>query len=390
MRRRMTCRLLAIACTSLLLGACASLPHDTGAPTAASAPSGQTVELHTVAERYVSGSHVEAELDSLATWPAPDGGTWLIGSAKSTHSLIVFDADSGALLRTIGGKGKSPGQFNRPNGVAVHGDRLFVVERDNHRLQVLDLPGLQPVASFGDDVLRSPYGLWINETAPDELEIYVTDSFMYGERYQIVPPLSELDQRVRRFRVQTDAAGELQIDYLGSFGETREPGALQVVESIAGDPSHNRLLIADEYVPGKFAPEEPRSPHAADSGSTLREYTLDGHYTGRSLPADTFATEAEGVALWSCRDGAGYWIAVDQRNPLTVFHLFERNGLAPAGSFQGHTTGQTDGIALHAASTAAFPDGALFAVHHDEAVAAFDLADIARTLGLAEACTGDP
>ncbi|MGV8940360.1 MAG: phytase [Lysobacter sp.] len=374
----MTCRLLAIACTSLLLSACVtSLPRESHAPSAAAAaPASHAIELHTIAERYVSEPYPEAELDSLATWPAPDGSTWLIASAKSTHSLMVFDADSGALIRTIGGKGTGGGQFNRPNGVAVHGDRLFVVERDGHRLQMLDLPGLQTVASFGADVLRSPYGLWINETAPDELEIYVTDNFMYGERHQNVPPLSELDQRVRRFRVQTDAVGELQIDYLGSFGETKEPGALQVVESIAGDPSHNRLLIANEYV--------------ADNASTLREYTLDGRYTGRSLPRDTFATEAEGVALWSCRDGAGYWVAVDQRNPLTVFHLFERRNLAPAGSFQGQTTGQTDGIALHAASTASFPDGALFAVHHDKAVAAFDLAHIARALGLAEACTSAP
>lgn len=393
----MTSRLLAIACITLLLGACAtSAPRNPQTPgVAAAAPSRHAVGLHAIAERYVSEPYPEAELDSLATWPTPDGGTWLIGSAKSTHSLMVFDADSGTLLRTIGGKGKNPGQFNRPNGVAVHGDQLFVVERDNHRLQVLDLPGLRPVARFGDDVLRSPYGLWINETAPDELEIYVTDNFMYGEHYQTVPPLSELDQRVRRFRVQTDAVGELQIDYLGSFGETTEPGALQVVESIAGDSGHNRLLIAEEHVADAHAADGQLADAAgeqrpADSGSTLREYTLDGHYTGRSLPADTFTAEAEGVALWSCRDGVGYWVAVDQRNPLTVFHLFERNSLVPAGSFRGHTTRQTDGIALHAASTASFPAGALFAVHHDKAVAAFDLADIARTLGLTEACTNDP
>ncbi|MGY1424103.1 phytase [Lysobacter sp. A289] len=361
----MICRLLAIACIALLLSACAT----------ASLPA---TGLHTVAERYVSEPYAKAELDSLATWRAHDGKTWLIASAKSTHELMVFDVDSGTLMRTIGGKGKNTGQFNRPNGVAVHGDRLFVVERDNHRLQVFDLPGLQPVASFGEDVLRSPYGLWINGTAPGELDIYVTDSFMYGEHYDIVPPLPELDQRVRRFRAQTDAIGELQINYLGSFGETRGPGALQVVESIAGDAAHDRLLIADEH----------HSGNQSRRMSTLREYTLDGRYTGVSLPSGTFAADAEGIALWPCRNGAGYWVAVDQHDPLTSFHVFERNSLRPVGSFQGQVTSGTDGIALHAASTPAFPDGVLAAVHDDRAIAAFDLADIASTLGLSADCTG--
>ncbi len=106
---------------------------------------------------------------------------------------------------------------------------------------------------------------------------------------------------MRRFRLQNAESGEFQIDYLGLFGETQEPDARQMVESIAGDPSHNRLMIVDE--------------HAVNGGPTLREYTLGGPYTGRSLPTDSFAAAA---------------------------------------------------------------------------VAAFDLADIVRALGLAEACTSGP
>src|SRR3546814_12967844 len=56
--------------------------------------------------------------------------------------------------------------------------------------------------------------------------------------------------------------------------------------------------------------------------------------------------------------------------------------LAPRGSFMGEVTAHTDGIALHAPATAAFPYGALFAVHDDEAVAAFDLGDVVRALAL--------
>ncbi|QOW21537.1 NHL repeat-containing protein [Novilysobacter avium] len=335
------------------------------------------VDERVVPERYVSPAHPGVELDSLATWPAPDGRTWLIASAKTAHTLMVFDADTGEWLQTVGGTEDAARTFKRPNGLAVHGDHLFVAERDNHRVQMLALPDFAPLGTFGEDQLRSPYGLWINEVSPGGLDVYVTDSFMYGKRFEIVPPLEELDQRVRRFHVELEDEG-FRASYLGSFGDTAEPGALRVVESVAGDPTFDRLMIADERFPGS----------TGRNASTLREYTLAGTFTGRSLPEDTFATEAEGVALWACGPDTGYWVAVDQRETRTAFHLFQRSDLTPAGSFRGETTAMSDGIAVHAASTAAFPHGALFAIHNDESVSAFDLADIARSLELAAECTG--
>lgn len=325
--------------------------------------------LHTVEERYVSPPVAGDELDSLVAWADADGATWVIASAKARHQLVVFDADTGRRLRTVGERGTDAGAFQRPNGLAVFGDLLFVVERDNRRVQVLSLPGFAPLATFGDG-LRSPYGIWLHETAPGELEVFVTDSFMDGERFDVVPPLAQLDQRVRRYRVQLDD-DRVAVRALGAFGDTSEAGALRMVESIAGDPAHDRLLIADED---------------RRHQSTLREYRMDGIATGRSLPGDTFDGEAEGIALWACRGGGGYWIAVDQQAPLTRFHLFDRATLAPAGSFAGRVTAQTDGIALRAAASGRFPAGVLFAVHDDRALAAFDLGDVVNALGLDPAC----
>ncbi len=357
------------------LAACSGGVRAPGLPVAAdaadaAAPSG-TPSLVTIREAYVSADTPGEELDSLATWKAHDGTLWLIASAKSSHRLLVFDADSGALLRTFGTRGTAPGAFNRPNGVAVTGDLLFVVERDNRRVQVLRLPAFTPVASFGGDSLRSPYGLWLHETAPGALEVYVTDSYMEGVRQDVVPPPEQLGERVRRFQVLQHADGRLAARLLGSFGATTGAGVLRMVESIAGDPVHRRLLIADEHRP---------------SPSTLREYGFDGRYTGRSLPDGIFGGEAEGVALWPCREDRGYWVAADQQAPLTSFHLFDRDTLRPAGSFTGAITAQTDGIALHAEATARFPSGALFAVHDDRAVVAFDLRDLVTPLRLDPGC----
>lgn len=354
---------------ALLLAACVAPPRRAPPPPAgALAP-----PVSTVPERYVSAPADGDELDSLTTWPAADGTLWLIATAKSGHALVVYDAATGKTLRRVGGQGRGSGDFLRPNGIAAFGEHVFVAERDGRRVQVLRLPGFAAIGSFGQEQLRSPYGLWLHETEPGELEVLVTDSFMYGEDFDEVPPAAELDQRVRRYRVGFDQDGRLMADYAGAFGDTGD-GALRMVESIAGDPANDRLLVADEYRP---------------RGSTLREYTLAGAYTGRSVPASSFAAEAEGVALWSCAGGAGdagYWIAVDQLAPLTTFHVFERRSLALAGSFHGETVSWTDGIALHAAATPDFPYGALFAVHADKSVAAFDLGDIGRALDLDPAC----
>lgn len=356
-----------------LLCACSTVPH---APTTATPPANSAQPVDTVAERFVSAESPADQLDSLATWTGEDGRTWLIATAKGSHRLVVFDGDSGERLREVGSQGNAPGRFDRPNGVAVHGDHVFVVERDNRRVQVLSLPGFEPLGQFGTPELRSPYGLWIGETEPGELQVYVTDSYMHGARFDQVPPLAELDRRVRHYRLHFDARGRPQAQAVTAFGDTTAAAALRMVESIAGDADHDRLLIADEST----------GHDGGARASTLREYTLAGRYTGRSLPQDSFDAQAEGVALWTCSDGSGYWLAADQRLPQTVFHLFDRLTLASRGSFRGGTTSHTDGIALHAAATPSFPGGVLFAVHDDKAISAFDLRDIARTLNLAPAC----
>lgn len=360
--------LVALLCGALL-ASCATSPQPVR--TSAGPVTGQARPGVEVEEAFATAASRTDELDSLATWTAADGRVLVIASAKSSHRLVVYDGSSGERLRDVGGKGSEPGRFNRPNGVLVYGDLVFVVERDAPRVQVLSLPGFEPVGSFGEAQLRSPYGIWLHESAPGELQAYVTDSFMHGADFTVVPPLDELDQRVRRYQLRARADGGIEAGYAGSFGDTSQASALRMVESIWGDPAHDRLLVADED-----------RRHV----STLREYTLDGRFTGQALPHGSFGGEAEGLALWDCTPDSGYWIAVDQLSPLTLFHLYDRASLAPRGSFHGRLTGNTDGIALHLSPTPRFPGGVMYAVHDDRAVTAFDLRDVARALRLDPAC----
>ena len=89
------------------------------------------------------------------------------------------------------GPGRDPGSFDRPNGVAVVDDLVFVVERDNGRVQVLRLPGMESVATFGDDVLVRPYGITLfaagnhltADSAGAAYRVFVTDDYGgHGDR----------------------------------------------------------------------------------------------------------------------------------------------------------------------------------------------------------------
>ena len=323
-----------------------------------------------VKEAFVTASTPEENIDSPASW-LQDGKRMLVASAKATDQLVVYDGDTGQRLRTVGGTGTALGQLQRPNGVATIDDRyLFVVERDNHRVQMFQLPDFTPLLAFGADALQQPYGLWVQRKG-EGYEVLVSDAYMAGEDAQgedIVPPLAQLDRRFRRYEL-TQAGGKWTARDAGAFGDTGAAGAIRVPESLFGDAANNRLLVAEEDVP---------------TGTLLREYDLQGRYLGRDVGKGQYVAQAEGIALMRCADGSGWWVASDQFADRTVFHLFDRRSLAHVGSFAGEVTGLTDGVWLDERGDARFPQGVLYASHLDLGVAAFDWRDIAAALELPE------
>lgn len=349
-----------------LLAACTATPP----PRPDSPPGGDGLAATRVTEAFVTALSPVDNIDSIATWTTPDGGTWLIATAKDSGRLIVFDGDTGAQLRTVGAPGQAPGQFSRPNGIAIFGDLVFVVERDNHRVQVMELPDFVPLDTFGEAELLKPYGVWLQETAPLELDVLVTDSYQTADNS--VPPLAQLDRRVKRFRVTLDGEGRLDARLEQAFGDTGEAGAVRWIESIVGDLQHDRLLIPEEYI--------------EESPGAIRLYDLAGRYRGTDLGTGLFGGQPEGISLYDCADGSGYWIATDQQLHSNRFHVFDRASLEHLGSFHGDTVQFTDGVALHAFPTARFPAGVFYAVHHDQGVVAFDWRDVAAALNLRAGC----
>jgi len=63
------------------------------------------------------------------------------GHGKGESRLLMFDAN-GDFIKSWGGEGTAPGQFNVPHSIAVNaGGLLYVADRSNQRIQVFDAEG---------------------------------------------------------------------------------------------------------------------------------------------------------------------------------------------------------------------------------------------------------
>jgi 3-phytase len=349
----------------LLLAAAATA---CGRPDAGSPASSASADTARVAEAFISVFKEEDNIDSPAIYHGAGDTHWVIATAKATHTLVVFDAVTGAEVRRVGSEGSGEGQLRRPNGILVVDDSLLlVVERDNRRVQGFHLPSFRSLGSFGTEQLRNPYGL--TAFARDVgWRVYVTDNYETPE--ETVPPLAELGERVKWFQIRL-ANGRLSATFGGAFGDTTDAGAIRVTESILADPANNRLMIAEEL----------------ETDSYHKVYSLDGEFTGETLGRGFFPQQAEGIALYACGADAGYWVATDQGPVVNTFHLFDRMTLAHVASFAAARTNTTDGIVLTQRAFGPFPAGAFYMAHGDAAISGLSWAAIAEATGARQDCT---
>lgn len=114
------------------------------------------------------------------------------------HQVLVFDGD-GKHLRTLGPRGKEPGQFNMPVAASVASDgTLYVLDAGNFRVQSFDPEG-NFLGAFGQagnalGQLARPRGIAVDR----ESNIYVTDA-MFGN-FQIFSREGQLLLAVGRLK----------------------------------------------------------------------------------------------------------------------------------------------------------------------------------------------
>jgi hypothetical protein len=128
--------------TLFLLALAAGLPRS---------PAAAAVEDPSI-KRYVAE-------DVTSAVERPDEGclALAVSLAFDADHIYVADAEdcavkiflkNGRFKTAVGRKGRGPGEFSFPSGVSVLGGRLFVADKLNHRIQVLD-PWGRYLRSFG-------------------------------------------------------------------------------------------------------------------------------------------------------------------------------------------------------------------------------------------------
>jgi len=322
--------------------------------------------LPVVQERFISRPVRADNLDSIAVVAngqalgQSPGEPLAICTAKAKDQLVIFNALNGERKGTVGSRGTSAGQFARPNGILVLGDLCWVVERDNHRIQVLRLPDFSPLALIAGELLRKPYGIAGFQDGAGRFQLFVTDD--YGPT---PPGTTEGDffkERVKHLIVELQGEG-LQLRQHRSFGAVEGAGVLFKVESILADPQHDRLFLSIEK--------------GANKGVVV--YRLDGSFSGLTLAGPRFLGEPEGLAFAQV-GGRQCLVATDQQPHCSDFHLFDRETLAYLGGFRAARTRNTDGIAV-SQNLPALSQGGLWAIHDDSSLALLAWSDIARGLG---------
>lgn len=301
-------------------------------------------------EIYQTERNETDNVDSPAFWQGPNGENRLIATAKETDKILVYNAEDGKFIKETGTEGTAPGQLDRPNGIFVIDDICLVVERDNKRVQVFSLPGLEHIGFIGENLVK-PYGLFVYGDKTG-YNMYVTDNYETADEQ--IPPDSDLGRRIHIYTFNMNS-GELKSKFVKAFGDTAGEGTLRVVESIWGDPVNNILYIAEENEPE----------------TCVKIYDLEGTFTGKVLGKGMFKYQVEGISLYKNGD-TGCWIVTDQDYNNNTFYLFERISDKLIGSFTGPKTTNTDGIWLTQKSFGQFKEGAFFAIHNDGNVSAFD------------------
>jgi len=130
---------------------------------------------------------------------------------------------AGKLLKEWGGHGREPGEFLRPQSLAIDDqDRLWVADSCNHRIQIFDTDG---------NLIR----MW-GEAGPDPGQLYYPYSIeLDGEGHLYVVEYG--NHRVQKFTLDGES--------LGCWGESgREPGQLFNPWAIARS-SDGRLFVLD-------------------------------------------------------------------------------------------------------------------------------------------------
>ena len=294
-------------------------------------------------------SHQVIVLDNpmFATDPVEDAGMDSIGFLMRKHVIVVTVKDKNEIHVYNAMNGEFKKSIKRdnafPNGVTTINDQfVLVTERDNKQVAVFN-SSMDFLGTFGNDELRSPYGITFYKQEEGLYKVLVTDSYEYN---------NPREDRILTwdFTIDNESFNVSSATVLGN-------PTLYQVESIYADQHYQTLLVAEEM-------QEHHKVMALD--------LMTGEVKKEDLGNFKRGNDPEGIALVINKDNNGYWICTEQSKTDNRFHLYDRKTLEYMTTMYLDNVSYTDGIAT------AYMHGKwfLYAVDNDARVVAFELPEI--------------
>ena len=283
---------------------------------------------------FVTESLTDAGMDSIGFLMRKHV---IVVTVKDKNELHVYGAMNGKFKKSI----KRENAY--PNGITTINDQfVLVTERDNKQVAVFN-SSMDFLGTFGNDELRSPYGITFYKQGDNSYKVLVTDSYEYN---------NPREDRILSwdFNIENEEFSVGPATVLGS-------PTLYQVESIQADKYYQTLLVAEEM-------KEHHKVMALDlmTGEVIKE-DLGNFHRGN---------DPEGIALVINKDNNGYWICTEQSKTDNRFHLYNRKTLEYINTMYLDNVSYTDGIAT------AYMHGKwfLYAIDNDARVVAFELPEI--------------
>ncbi len=288
-------------------------------------------------------------LDSpmFVTESVADAGMDSIGFLMRKHVIVVTVKDKNELHVYGAMNGKFKKSIKRenayPNGITTINDQfVLVTERDDKQVAVFN-SSMDFLGTFGNDELRSPYGITFYKQENNSYKVLVTDSYEYN---------NPREDRILSWDF-TIENGEFSVGPATVLGNP----TLYQVESIQADKYYQTLLVAEEM-------KEHHKVMALD--------LMTGEVIKEDLGNFDRGNDPEGIALVVNKNNNGYWICTEQSKTDNRFHLYDRKTLEYMTTMYLDNVSYTDGIAT------AYMHGKwfLYAVDNDARIVAFELPEI--------------
>lgn len=372
--------LSALVCSTLLLAACSgtggSKPEAGAADQASTgksvAPPPMMQQIVpgpiTLKESFLARRDASSRLVGVTFVQNPIGAPWLYVADAATDDLVIFDAPTGRFLSRFGKRGSGPSEFSGITGIDAIEATLFVSEAGNKRVQVFYLPENKPMASFGEDALESPQGVYVRSLGLGRYQPYVIDAVggqlvvkVFEVSSASAPSMPTADRPYSYDTKPTDLNKKL----IGTIPLNVPVGT---AVSIEFDDGAKRAMVA--------------------YGKQLLLLDYEGHAKGAPHDLADVVGSASGIGLFACPNDAakGYWIIGDRADDSQDFRVYDRVTLAPLTHFRGEKLRNSAAMTFTMESIAFFNFGATFALHEGTAVAALGWEPLARQTGLRRIC----